>query len=837
MTRDEVEILTDEYGVSHIYGDELYDLGYGNGYVQARDRLFEMDVLRHVGRGDSASVIGASQMPSDIHVRRDLYTEDQLSEQLASADEPIPTVLEGFADGVNRRMDEMGRTGKPAEFRALGHSPEPWEPEDSVAIINYLIGYFGVDGGEELANARVFAELVDNLGSREAAYEAYGDMNWLRVPEDHTVTIPREDLTVDGEEDLPSFDDVPDAQLELAEAAGDARPWGIERDVAFPRDVADGIRRGLGVTATFKWGSNALVVDGDHTTTDRPMMFGGPQMGYFKPPIIHEVGLHGADFDVTGIGVVGTPSVVIGRTPEFAWSVTSGYDDQVDTIAVELDPDDRHRFKWDGEWHEMETWTVEHDSSLLGGIVEGGPLKRSVTQEVARIRVDGLDMPVIAWNPEEDIAWCQRVTTRSDELRGVLGWAQIGREDGLDGVRDRLEDFPFTFNFHYADEDQVAFIHTCKVPDRNDDLDHRLPAPAEMHEWHDVREGRDVGIEDTDPSTGYYCNWNNAPVADWRCGDAERRWGSIHRVDLLDRFVQERLEVERNEEGRPRPTRDLALEDLEAILRDAATHDPVARHSSPYFVDAAREADDEVLDAMADELERWGDDDYVWVDYDHDEKYDHPGMAIWEETRLAIEEQVFRPKLGDATWVPDYDPPEEADMSKPRRQHDDPHAGDHGRARTEVVLHDALRGATDHDWFDGDRDSALRDAMRTAAETLEDRYGTDDPSRWFRETVHTRTGFMAMGASEPDDMPMMNRGSWNQVVALGEDLEESKGVLPPGNSGHVSLHELVPTALGHGPDRLTDQLDLYRRFDYKPLPVERDDVERVAVDDERIRTE
>src|SRR5688572_12700683 len=52
-------IKTDEYGVSHIYADDAYTLFYANGYVQARDRLFQLDVLRHVGYGDSAMVAGS----------------------------------------------------------------------------------------------------------------------------------------------------------------------------------------------------------------------------------------------------------------------------------------------------------------------------------------------------------------------------------------------------------------------------------------------------------------------------------------------------------------------------------------------------------------------------------------------------------------------------------------------------------------------------------------------------------------------------------------------------------------------------------------------------------
>lgn len=74
---EEIEILTDEYDVSHVYADDLYSLAYGNGYVQARDRLFQMEVFRLIGKDESASVLGSGQLASDIQVTRDLYTDEE----------------------------------------------------------------------------------------------------------------------------------------------------------------------------------------------------------------------------------------------------------------------------------------------------------------------------------------------------------------------------------------------------------------------------------------------------------------------------------------------------------------------------------------------------------------------------------------------------------------------------------------------------------------------------------------------------------------------------------------------------------------------------------------
>jgi len=93
-----VELLTDEFGVSHVYGTDGYSVGYGQGYVQARDRLFQLDLLRLVARGKSARLIGPSQLESDIEVRRDLYSEAKLRDQWEGVDSENRALIEGFAD-------------------------------------------------------------------------------------------------------------------------------------------------------------------------------------------------------------------------------------------------------------------------------------------------------------------------------------------------------------------------------------------------------------------------------------------------------------------------------------------------------------------------------------------------------------------------------------------------------------------------------------------------------------------------------------------------------------------------------------------------------------------
>lgn len=449
----------------------------------------------------------------------------------------------------------------------------------------------------------------------------------------------------------------------------------------------------------------------------------------------------------------------------------------------------------------------------------------TVKQDVSRIEEGGEVMPVVAWNPDERVAWCQHTTTRYQELEGAFMWAKLGTRDGLDGFKEQLSEFPFTFNFHYIDDEDISFIHTGKVPDRNPDLEHRLPAPGAAHEWTGMQVGLGLGTHYTNPSRGYVVNWNNGPCAGWRAGDSPQQWGSIHRVELLDRFTRQAID-----EG------PLSLADVERVIDRASTHDAAAPYTVPALIDAGRATRDPQLQAMAAELETWRGTDYEWRDENDDGHYDSGGMAIWEETRRELQSLVFADELAEQTPPVVFDPP----LAR--------HAADHGRAHQDTTLVDALAGRTAHDWFvdvaerdliDGSdnwkqrQQFVLQQALQRAATTLENRYDSADPADWKLEV--RQCTFRSLGASLQTSIEMINRASYNQAIAMGEGLDGSKHVLPPSNTGHLSFWEVLSTRFSDDePDRLTDQLDEYVNFEYIPHPYTREQVEQLAVEEPNI---
>jgi penicillin amidase len=533
-----------------------------------------MDALRLVGRGESARWLGPAQLASDIEVRRDRYSRERIDRQWEAASETTQAALEGFADGVNRKLVELVAEGElPGKFAALGRPVEPWKPEDSIAWINYALGFFGVSGGAELSNARTLAAMFENVDDESEAWDAYGDLNNVVVPDDHYGSV-RADEVAGTDERALEYDELSEAQLDAIRAADGAVAWGVEEWLPLPDGLTEGLREARGMLEGFRFGSNAIIVGSEHSAVGRPLLGAGPQMGLFKPPIPYEIGLHGAGFDVVGTGVVAAPALVIGRTPDVAWTVTTSQDEMIDTIAVELDPEDRHRYRWDGEYHEMATEEVTHYTNPVGGVTQGAtdPTDYAVVrQEVARIEQEGTSMPVIAWNPSENVAYCQRITTRMEELDGAFQWAEVGRSNGIAEFESTLSEFPLGFNFHVVSGEEIAYVRTGKLPDRRGSADPRMPVPQSGHDWGGFEAGTAVASV-RNPERGYVVNWNNAPAPGWRAGSPQQQWGSVHRVDVMDRLLREAL---------TRTGGALTREDVEDIVADCIVEHPFAPPVGP----------------------------------------------------------------------------------------------------------------------------------------------------------------------------------------------------------------------------------------------------------------
>ena len=331
-----VEVLRDPQGVPHLFGSALEDLARAAGYVHAQDRLFQMEIMRRLGSGRLAELLGESAVTLDRTVRlHGLGLAARL--EFDRADAEVRGLLEAYAEGVNSYV-EIHRDDLPPEFQILGVTPEPWEPTDSLAIVKWMAYILSENASVE----RLRAQLIDAVGI-EPAYLLTG----LPPPPEDRAGLP-----------------VP--MLRGVGATGEVSTLAAAASASLPR-VPPVVGRGA---------SNAWVVSGARSLTGRPLVASDPHLALHIPSTWYEMHLSGGGLNVSGASIPGLPVIVIGHNDRVAWGVTALYADVQDQYVETLSPSDSGQYAVEDGWETFETSseTIE---------VAGGS---AVTLEIRRTR-------------------------------------------------------------------------------------------------------------------------------------------------------------------------------------------------------------------------------------------------------------------------------------------------------------------------------------------------------------------------------------------------------------------------------------------------------------------
>ncbi|MDQ6746822.1 MAG: penicillin acylase family protein, partial [Candidatus Dormibacteraeota bacterium] len=353
------------FGVPHIFATTRALAEYGAGWVSAEDRLFMMDLLRHAGRGNLASILGSSGYDSDCGTHYGTgYDQNDARIQRAQLDPQIVADGQQFADGVNGWI--ASPTGfpmhTPVEYLAFPNNqpvgPNQWTLED-IGAVGALIGAsLGGGGGNEVANTLAFERMVSIYGV-DKARQLFDDLHASNDPESPTTIDQSFPYETRAQRDpasvalLDPADNGPHdpggcSQTRLPPAPPGAGrpalpvmpPVAGQRTLDAPTQArvqqaaTEKATRMVQVLQYKKHASNATVVNADHSVDGHPIANFGPQVAYWMPELFMEMDVHAPDWDARGVQIPGTGVFVeIGRGQGFAWSATSAGSDNIDERA------------------------------------------------------------------------------------------------------------------------------------------------------------------------------------------------------------------------------------------------------------------------------------------------------------------------------------------------------------------------------------------------------------------------------------------------------------------------------------------------------------------------
>ncbi|MGV9944452.1 penicillin acylase family protein [Streptomyces sp. NPDC003401] len=555
--RGDVTIVRDKKtGVPHITGTTRYGTEFGAGYAAAEDRLWLMDVFRHVGRGRLTSFAGGDPSNQGLEQqfwRHAPYSEADLQAQIDNAVATNGTRgrqalddANAYLAGINAYIDasDSGRYF-PGEYVLTGHKDsitnagtiEHFKITDLVALASVIGALFGSGGGGE----------VDNAISLLAAQERYGVEQGTAVWESFRErNDPEAVMTLHDGKSFPYAVRPEDPQGEALPDPGSV----VEEPLVYDRTgsasgtaaaEASGTAAAAATASARRGMSNALVVSGDHTASGHPVAVFGPQTGYFAPQLLLLQEIQGPGISARGASFAGLSMYVeLGRGQDYAWSATTSGQDIIDTYAVELCQDDHH-YLYRGTCTAMEK--IEQKNAWKPTTADG-TAAGSYTMRVWRTAYGPVEHRATVGGKK--VAYTTLRSSFLHEVDSIIGFQMLNDPSHVTGpqsFQSAVQHINFTFNWFYADSEHTAYYNSGDNPVRAGGVDAEFPVWARpAYEWRDWQPTANTAAytpASAHPNSvdqDYYISWNNKQAKDY----ATAPWGngSVHRGNLLEDRVK-----------------------------------------------------------------------------------------------------------------------------------------------------------------------------------------------------------------------------------------------------------------------------------------------------------
>ncbi|PKN53968.1 MAG: hypothetical protein CVU56_29035 [Deltaproteobacteria bacterium HGW-Deltaproteobacteria-14] len=529
-----VRVVYDGRGIPHIFGDDVNDMVKVQGYVTARDRIFQMHTLRSAASGRLAEVTGSGALSGDLYLRLIKLgrTAQKMATKTQSDDPELYAAMQAYADGVNVFIARMKAGDEPAppEVQIFGSAMlTPWTPVDTMTIVRLQTWDLGFDDGDYSRLADILAIQAKHAGT---ALEG--------VEEDYLNFTPIREV----------------ATLEPDGGANQAGTWDVSATLASPlfakisRERLEGMKREFerleeGMHHPFRgpdFGSNNWAISGAHTASGRPLVANDTHLALRNPAVFYQVAmsnaLAGGGFDVNGVNFAGAPGITLGHNANAAWGGTVFASDVTDVYVERLTADKRSVFYDGGEValeERVETFRFPQPGGGATCVSEGPswlalvPTSERVEDGVCVLDVTFFDVPhhgpIIPWSFQEDAdgdliafsikwtgyeatgelsaIWALNKATSVAEIKAALDVFGVGAQNWVFGLKSGeigwypSHDIPKRKNIERGDTLYPPFLP--------------MPGDTKDTDWDGVVARADLP-QAVDPAKGYLVTANADPT-------------------------------------------------------------------------------------------------------------------------------------------------------------------------------------------------------------------------------------------------------------------------------------------------------------------------------------
>jgi penicillin amidase len=356
----EAQVCVDTLAIPHIFGKNAPDVAYALGYMHAKDRYFQMELLSHVVSGRLAEMVGESGLGSDKEWKSFEFERkgELILDSLRTTDPALHAYLTAYSQGVNAYVSQEAPSQRDPMYLIFGRSPQAWKPYYSFLLQWYVaaqLSYY-----DDYIDKQ---ELLDKLPPqvRSMLYPDYPTNPDLIVPA--PAGSPRSQPQA-GKATLAVF-----------------RPQEANTFATRPTNKS--------------LGSNNWVIGPQRTAAHNVLLCNDPHLALTAPNIFYEVQLQCPSFHLYGYTIPGIPIVLTGHNDRIAWGVTNGSWDVTEQYVLRLNPKDSNTYWLDGHWEKMRRKAYSFQ------VKNGAPHQEQVDYSVfGRVVRKGRLVYALRWHPQ-----------------------------------------------------------------------------------------------------------------------------------------------------------------------------------------------------------------------------------------------------------------------------------------------------------------------------------------------------------------------------------------------------------------------------------------------------
>ncbi len=312
--QQKVSVHFDEKRVPHVFAENEHDLYFMQGYLTARDRLWQMEFISYVASGRISELVGEKALELDRTQRRMgiPWSAASAIAQL-NTDPELKVALDAYAEGVNTYIASLNERSLPLEYKLLGYVPQKWEPYQSALLLKFM---------------------AKMLASQETDFEL---TNTLKLFGKETVDLLFPDFP-EGIDPIMPVGTVYDFPKDTFEQVSPLVPEYLLTSAKNEKSEYEHL------------GSNNWAVHGSKTKSGKPILCNDPHLQLQLPSIWYEMQLSAPGVNAYGVALPGSPCIIIGFNENAAWGVTNAGMDVKDWYVVEFKDAVRDSYLFDGKY-------------------------------------------------------------------------------------------------------------------------------------------------------------------------------------------------------------------------------------------------------------------------------------------------------------------------------------------------------------------------------------------------------------------------------------------------------------------------------------------------------